>query len=228
MEDNNRKKKLPIGIDDFRKIRTEGFYYVDKTTMIRDLLNAWGEVNLFTRPRRFGKSLNMSMLKAFLEIGCDKSLFEGLEISKETQLCEKYMGQFPVIFISLKTVHGNNYEFAKNELCTVIAKEALRFQFILASEKLTDRDKKLYNQLVKADDSLKGTFAMSESTITSSLNTLSMLLEKYYGRKVIILIDEYDVPLAKANERKYYDEMIDLIRNMLDHALMETNPRYFP
>ncbi|MCD8074750.1 MAG: AAA family ATPase [Lachnospiraceae bacterium] len=227
MADNNMKKKLPIGIDDFRKIRTEGFYYVDKTTMIRDLLNAWGEVNLFTRPRRFGKSLNMSMLKAFLEIGCDKSLFEDLEISKETQLCEKYMGQFPVIFISLKTVHGSNYEFAKNELCTVIAKEALRFQFILTSEKLTDRDKKLYNQLVRADDSLKGTFAMSESTITSSLNTLSMLLEKYYGSKVIILIDEYDVPLAKANERKYYDEMIDLIRNMLDASLKSNQSLYF-
>ncbi|MCC8102357.1 MAG: ATP-binding protein [Clostridiales bacterium] len=227
MEDNNRKKKLPIGIDDFAEIRTEGFYYVDKTAMIRDLLNAWGKVNLFTRPRRFGKSLNMSMLKTFLEIGCDKSLFEGLEISKDTQLCEKYMGQFPVISISLKTIHGSNYEFAKSELCTVIAKEALRFQFLLTSEKLTDHEKKLYNQLIKVDDSLNGTFAMSESTITSSLNTLSMLLEKYYGRKVIILIDENDVPLAKANERNYYDDMIVLIRNMLDAALKSNQNLYF-
>ncbi|MCD8074907.1 MAG: ATP-binding protein [Lachnospiraceae bacterium] len=227
MADNNRKKKLPIGIDDFCKIRTEGFYYVDKTAMIRDLLNAWGEVNLFTRPRRFGKSLNMSMLKAFLEIECDKSLFEGLEISKETQLCEKYMGQFPVIFISLKTVHGSNYEFAKNELCTVIANEALRFRFLLDSAKLYEEDKSLYRQLIHVDKSLKSTFAMSDATITSSLNTLSRLLEKYYERKVIILIDEYDVPLAKANEHKYYDEMIVLIRNMLDAALKSNQSLYF-
>ncbi|MCD8337866.1 MAG: ATP-binding protein [Lachnospiraceae bacterium] len=227
MVDNVIKKKLPIGIEDFIEIRTEDFYYVDKTAMIKDLLNAWGKVNLFTRPRRFGKSLNMSMLKTFLEIGCDKSLFKGLEISKETQLCEKYMGQFPVISISLKTVHGSNFDFAKNELCTIIAKEALRFQFLLTGENLTDHEKKLYTQLVKVDDSLKGTFAMSESTITSSLNTLSMLLEKYYGRKVIILIDEYDVPLAKANERNYYDNMIDLIRNMLDAALKSNQSLYF-
>ncbi|MCD8150529.1 MAG: ATP-binding protein [Clostridiales bacterium] len=227
MHDNGMKKKLPIGIDDFCKIRIEGFYYVDKSGLIRDLLNSWGEVNLFTRPRRFGKSLNMSMLKAFLEVGCDKSLFEGLEISKETQLCEKYMGQFPVISISLKTVHGSNYEFAKNELCTIIAKEALRFQFLLTSEKLTDHEKNLYRQLIKVDESLKSAFAMSEATITSSLNTLSRLLEKHYGRKVIILIDEYDVPLAKANERNYYDKMIDLVRNMLDAALKSNQSLYF-
>ncbi|MCD8337196.1 MAG: ATP-binding protein [Lachnospiraceae bacterium] len=227
MADNGMKKKLPIGIDDFCKIRTEGFYYVDKTAMIRDLLNAWGEVNLFTRPRRFGKSLNMSMLKTFLEIGCDKSLFEGLEISKETQLCEKYMGQFPVISISLKTVHGSDYEFAKNELCTVIANEALRFRFLLESDKLYEEDKSLYRQLIHVDKSLKSTFAMSDATITSSLNTLSRLLEKYYGRKVIILIDEYDVPLAKANEHKYYDKMIVLIRNMLDAALKSNQSLYF-
>ncbi|MCD8119623.1 MAG: ATP-binding protein [Lachnospiraceae bacterium] len=227
MADNKMKKKLPIGIDDFCKIRTEGFYYVDKTAMIRDLLNAWGEVNLFTRPRRFGKSLNMSMLKVFLETGCDKSLFEGLEISKETQLCEKYMGQFPVISISLKTVHGSNYEFAKNELCTVIANEALRFPFLATSEKLTETDRKRYGQLTKVDETLKGAFAMSDTTITSSLNTLSRLLEKHYEHKVIILIDEYDVPLAKANERNYYDEMVLLIRNMLDAALKSNQSLYF-
>ncbi|MCD7789044.1 MAG: AAA family ATPase, partial [Bacteroides thetaiotaomicron] len=227
MADNGMKKKLPIGIDDFAEIRTEDFYYVDKTAMIRELLNAWGKVNLFTRPRRFGKSLNMGMLKTFLEIGCDKSLFEGLEISKETQLCEKYMGQFPVIFISLKTVHGSDYEFAKNELCTVIANEALRFRFLLDSDKLYEEDKSLYRQLIHVDKSLKSAFAMSDSTITSSLNTLSRLLEKYYERKVIILIDEYDVPLAKANEHKYYDKMIVLIRNMLDAALKSNKSLYF-
>ncbi len=221
------KKKLPIGIDDFAEIRTEGFYYVDKTAMIRDLLNAWGKVNLFTRPRRFGKSLNMSMLKTFLEIGCDKSIFEGLEISKEAQLCEKYMGQFPVIFISLKTVHGSNYEFARNELCTVIANEALRFRFLLGSDKVYEEDKSLYRQLIHVDKSLTSAFAMSDATITSSLNTLSRLLEKYYGRKVIILIDEYDVPLAKANEHNYYDDMIVLIRNMLDAALKSNQSLYF-
>ncbi len=227
MMDNSMRWKLPIGIDDFCKIRTEGFYYVDKTAMIRDLLNAWGEVNLFTRPRRFGKSLNMSMLKAFLEIGCDKSLFDGLEISKETQLCEKYMGQFPVISISFKTVHGNNYELAENELCTIIASEALRFPFLASSEKLTETERKRYLQLTKVDETLKSAFAMSEATITSSLKTLSQLLEKHYGHKVIILIDEYDVPLAKANERKYYDKMIDLIRNMLDAALKSNQSLYF-
>ncbi|MCD8348269.1 MAG: ATP-binding protein [Lachnospiraceae bacterium] len=227
MVDNCVKKKLPIGIEDFEEIRTENFYYVDKTAMIRDLLNAWGKVNLFTRPRRFGKSLNMSMLKTFLEIGCDSKLFDGLEISKEVQLCEKYMGHFPVISISLKTVHGINYEFAKNELCTVIANEALRFRFLLDSDKLYDEDKDLYRQLIKVDETLKSAFAMSEATITSSLNTLSRLLEKYYERKVIILIDEYDVPLAKANERNYYDEMINLIRNMLDAALKSNQSLYF-
>ncbi|MCD7715848.1 MAG: ATP-binding protein [Lachnospiraceae bacterium] len=227
MTDNRIKKKIPIGIEDFVEIRTEDFYYVDKTALIRDLLNAWGKVNLFTRPRRFGKTLNMSMMKTFLEIGCDQSLFEGLEISREKQLCEKYMGQFPVISISLKTVHGSNYEFAKNELCTIIANEALRFRFLLDSNKLCDEEKKVYRQLIKVDDSLKSAFAMSEATITSSLNTLSRLLEKHYGRKAVILIDEYDVPLAKANERNYYDKMIDLIRNMLDAALKSNQSLYF-
>ncbi|MCD8155658.1 MAG: ATP-binding protein [Clostridiales bacterium] len=218
---------LPIGVDDFRKIRTEGYYYVDKTSFIRDLLQNRGEVNLFTRPRRFGKSLNMSMLKHFFEIGTDKKLFEGLAISKETELYETYMGQFPVIFISLKTAHGNSYEFAKNELCTIIANEALRFRFLLDSDKLYEEEKSLYRQLIHVDTSLKSAFAMSEATITSSLKTLSRLLEKHYGRKVIILIDEYDVPLAKANSAGYYDEMIVLIRNMLDAALKTNESLYF-
>ncbi|MCD7714917.1 MAG: ATP-binding protein [Lachnospiraceae bacterium] len=218
---------LPIGVDDFEKIRTENYYYVDKTGFIKDLLLNRGEVNLFTRPRRFGKSLNMSMLRCFFETGTDEKLFEGLAISRETKLCDTYMGRFPVISISLKTAHGSSYEFAKNELCTIIAKEAMRFRFILDSNKLYEEEKDQYRQIIKIDDSLNGTFAMSESTITSSLNTLSQLLEKYYGQKVIILIDEYDVPLAKANSRGYYDKMIDLIRNMLDAALKTNRSLYF-
>ncbi len=221
------KKMLPIGVDDFEKIRMENYYYVDKTGFIKDLLLNRGEVNLFTRPRRFGKTLNMSMLRCFFETGTDEKLFEGLAISRETKLCDTYMGRFPVISISLKTAHGSSYEFAKNELCTIIAKEAMRFYFLSASDKLTKSEKDLYRQLIKVDDSLKSTFAMSESTITSSLNTLSQLLEKHYGQKVIILIDEYDVPLAKANSRGYYDKMIDLIRNMLDAALKTNRSLYF-
>ncbi|MCC8052127.1 MAG: ATP-binding protein [Clostridiales bacterium] len=218
---------LPIGVDDFEKLRTENYYYVDKTGFIKDLLLNRGEVNLFTRPRRFGKSLNMSMLRCFFETGADEKLFEGLAISRETKLCDTYMGRFPVISISLKTAHGSSYEFAKNELCTIIAKEAMRFRFILDSNKLYEEEKEQYRQIIKVDNSLNGTFAMSESTITSSLNTLSQLLEKYYGQKVIILIDEYDVPLAKANSRGYYDKMIDLIRNMLDAALKTNRSLYF-
>ncbi|MCC8047291.1 MAG: ATP-binding protein [Clostridiales bacterium] len=221
------RKMLPIGVDDFEKIRKVNYYYVDKTDLIRELLSNRGEVNLFTRPRRFGKSLNMSMLRYFFEIGTDPALFEGLAISREKTLCEAYMGQFPVIFISLKTAHGNDYEFARNELSTIIAKEALRFSFLAISDKLTASEKDLYNQLIKVDHSLKSTFAMSDSTITSSLNTLSMLLEKHYGQKVIILIDEYDVPLAKASSNGYYDKMIVLIRNLLDAALKSNKNLYF-
>ncbi|MCD8010233.1 MAG: ATP-binding protein [Lachnospiraceae bacterium] len=203
------------------------YYYVDKTAFIKELLTNPGKVNLFTRPRRFGKSLNISMLKCFLEIGADKELFDGLAISRETNLCETYMGQFPVISISLKTAHGDSYEFAKNELCTILANEALRFRFLLSSDRLYEEEKDLYRQLIKVDDSLNSAFALSEATITSSLNTLSRLLEKHYGRKVIILIDEYDVPLAKANSYGYYDRMVILIRNMLDAALKTNESLYF-
>jgi len=227
MADNSMKKKLPIGIDDFCKIRTEGFYYVDKTAMIRDLLNAWGEVNLFTRPRRFGKSLNMSMLKAFLEIGCDESLFEGLEISKETQLCEKYMGKFPVISISLKSVIGDSYEIALSQMRKEIGNEASRFGYLLNSDKLTENEKNRYRQLtISAPDSEK-VYSISEDALKSSLQTLSMLLRKHYGKKVIILIDEYDVPLAQANERGYYKKMVDMIRIMFDQALKSNDNLYF-
>ncbi|MCD7716901.1 MAG: ATP-binding protein [Lachnospiraceae bacterium] len=210
---------MPIGIDDFAKIRTNDFYYVDKTGMIKDLLSNWGEVNLFTRPRRFGKSLNMSMLRHFFETGADRSLFDGLEISKESELCEKHQGQYPVIAISLKTAHANNYERALSELSTVIGKEALRFRFLLESTRLNDEEKGLYRQLIRYDQEQQGVFSFPEAVITASLNTLSMLLRKHYGKKVIILIDEYDVPLAKANENGYYQEMVSMIRAMFDSAL---------
>ena len=197
------KKKLPVGIDSFEKIRSQDFYYVDKTSLIRDLLLKWGEVNLFTRPRRFGKSLNMSMLKAFFEIGCDKTLFEGLEISKESHLCEEYMGQFPVISISLKDVSGSDFASARALFSSVIGNEAMRFQFFLDDCKLSEQEKEQYRQLIHVDASGKQSFSLSDSVLMGSLKTLSVLLEKHYNRKVIILIDEYDVPLAKSSENGY-------------------------
>ncbi|MCD7806026.1 MAG: AAA family ATPase [Lachnospiraceae bacterium] len=220
-------KKMPIGIDDFQKIITQDFYYIDKTGMIRDLLNNWGEVNLFTRPRRFGKSLNMSMLRYFFEIGTDKSLFDGLAISRETKLCEQYLGQFPVISISLKTAHGESLDVARKELATVIGMEAMRFQFLLDSEALSAEEKRLYSQLIAAGSTGNETFDMSRTVISSSLKILSMLLYKHYGRKVIILIDEYDVPLAKAKERGYYREMTDMIRALMDSALKSNDYLFF-
>lgn len=216
---NHIKKKLPVGIENFKEIRTEGFYYIDKTGLIKELLSNWGKVNLFTRPRRFGKSLNMSMLKSFLEIGCDKSLFDGLKISKETALCEEFMGKFPVVSVSLKGVNGNDFDTAREMLCSVIGTEAMRFQFLLDSDRLTEKEKSQYNQLTMIDTTNQGSFIMSDSILKGSLKTLSMLLQKHYGTKVIILIDEYDVPLAKANENGYYDQMVTLIRILFEQAL---------
>lgn len=227
MGNGSRKKKLPIGIENFEKIRREDFYYVDKTAMIRDLLYKWGEVNLFTRPRRFGKSLNMSMLKSFFEIGCDKSLFETLEIAKEKDLCQKYMGNFPVISISLKSINANNYVSARAMICAAIGSEAMRFQFILESDLLTDKEKNLYHQLTTIDQTNQEVFTMSDSVLTGSLKTLSNLLEKFYDRKTIILIDEYDVPLAKAYENGYYKPMAMLIRNIFDQAFKTNDSLYF-
>ena len=215
----NSKVKLPIGIEDFEKIRMEGFYYVDKTGLIRNLLQNWAEVNLFTRPRRFGKSLNMSMLKHFFEIGCDCSLFEGLEIAKERTLCEKYMGKFPVISISLKGVSGLTFETAREMVCSIIGTEALRFQFLLESNHLTDREKELYKKLIAIDETENAEFTMSDSTLMNSLKNLSILLEKHYGQKAILLIDEYDVPLDKALQGGYYEEMVSLIRNLFGQVL---------
>ena len=217
------KKKLPIGIESFEEIRKEGFYYVDKTGVIGQLLEKWGKVNLFTRPRRFGKSLNMSMLKAFFEIGGDPALFEGLGISEKKELCEKYMGQFPVISISLKSVEGLSFTVAGDALKTVIGTEALRFSFLEESTVLSENDKKMYRQLTTVGTSETGLFDMSMGVLTSSLKTLALLLHKHYDKQVILLIDEYDVPLDKAFQYGYYDEMVSLLRNMFGNAL-KTNP----
>ena len=221
------RKKLPLGIESFAEIRTEGFYYVDKTSMIRELLEKWSKVNLFTRPRRFGKSLNMSMLQSFFEIGCDRGLFDGLAIAKETALCEQYMGKFPVISISLKSVEGPDYDTSRALLCSVIGNEAMRFQFLLDDSQLTVREKAQYKQLIQVDAGGKESFRMPDSVLIESLKTLSVLLEKHYGKKVVVLVDEYDVPLAKANERGYYDEMVLLLRNMLQQVLKTNDSLYF-
>ena len=204
-------KKLPVGIESFEEIRREDFYYVDKTRLIAQLLSQWGKVNLFTRPRRFGKTLNMSMFYNFFKIGKDPALFAGLDISKNTQLCETYQGKYPVVFVSLKGVNGNTYEEAKKHLIKIINREARRLQFLLESPKLTAYDKKLFEKLLEPE--------MSEETLASSIQELTELLEKHYDKKVIVLIDEYDVPLAKANERDYYDKMTLLIRNLFENAL---------
>ncbi len=217
------KKMLPVGIEDFETLRTKDFYYVDKTGMIKELLSNWGFVNLFTRPRRFGKSLNMSMLKCFFEIGADVSLFDGLKISKEKELCEQFMGQYPVISVSFKGVEGLDYESAMIQMKTVIGDEASRFDYLRDSDSLSEDDKNKYRQLTAVNPDDDSVYSMSESILISSLKTLSMLLTKHFKKKCVILIDEYDVPLAKANEYKYYPKMVTLIRGMF-HAALKTNP----
>ena len=221
------RKKLPIGIDGFEKLRTNDFYYVDKTLFIQELLQNWGEVNLFTRPRRFGKTLNMSMLKCFFEIGSDPALFDGLKIAQEKELCEKYMGKFPVISISLKSVDALKYESAAAALRTVIGNEAMRFQFLKESERLSEEEKEAYIRLIKIGSDEGGLYAMSEDAAAASLKTLSLLLYKHYGQKVILLIDEYDVPLDKAFQSGYYDEMVNLIRSLLGNVLKTNDSLYF-
>lgn len=220
------EKKLPIGIEEFEKIREEGFYYIDKTGLIKELLLNWGEVNLFTRPRRFGKSLNMSMLKCFFEIDGKQEIFDGLEIMDEKELCDKYMGKFPVISISLKGVNGDSFETARSMMCSAIGKEALRFRFLLESEKLSSEEKMMYSQLIKIDSQNGQIFQMSDSVLMESLRTLTMLLEKYYGQKVVVLIDEYDVPLAKAFDNQYYEQMVLLLRNLFEQALKTNKSLY--
>lgn len=213
------KKRLPVGIENFEKIRRDGFYYVDKTDLIKELLENWGEVNLFTRPRRFGKTLNMSMFQCFFEIGCDKSLFDGLRIAEESTLCETYMGKFPVISISLKGIDAADYETARNLMVKVVNEEARRFQFLTESSRLTDTDKMLFGQLLQKE--------MDDETLFCSLRELTELLRKHYEKQVIVLIDEYDVPLAKANELGYYDEMVRLIRGIFGSALKTNHNLYF-
>ena len=205
------RKKLPVGIENFAEIRKDNYYYVDKTRLIEQLVTNLGKANLYTRPRRFGKSLNMSMLRYFFEAGTDSELFEGLYISGNKQLCEEYMGKFPVISLSLKGVNAEKFEGARDQIIKIINREARRLRFIMNSDKLDETDRQLFENLLKME--------MQDATIYNSLQELSELLEKYYSEKVIILIDEYDVPLAKANERGYYDEMVLLIRNLFENAL---------
>lgn len=221
------RKKLPIGIDGFEKIRSNDFYYIDKTMFIKELLQNWGEVNVFTRPRRFGKSLNISMLKSFFEIGNDPTLFKGLKIAEERELCEKYMGKFPVISISLKSVDGLNFQTALAALKTVIGNEAKGFRFLLESPFLDEKDRISYERLINVDSQSEASYAMSNATLIDSLNTLSRLLKQHYGQNVILLIDEYDVPLDKAFQSGYYDEMVNLIRNLLGNALKTNDSLYF-
>ena len=214
------KTKLPVGIDSFEKLRREGFYYVDKTKLIEQILTNWGEVNLFTRPRRFGKTLNMSMLCSFFEYGADKTLFDGLYISQNQKLCDEYMGKFPVIFLTLKGVDGLTYESAAHRFAQLIGREADRFHFLEKSNQLTDSEKGRYRSLITLRD---GQYFLEGENFASALQVLSELLYKHYGQKVIILIDEYDVPLDKAFQNGYYREMVELIRAMFGSAL-KTNP----
>ena len=220
----DNRLKLPIGIDNFEKIRKENFYYVDKTKLIEQLLERWGEVNLFTRPRRFGKTLNMSMLKYFFEIGTDQTLFDGLYISDNQQLKEEYMGKFPVIFLSLKGVEGLTFENAKYRLMQLVGREASRFHFLLDSDQLTEDDKKIYLAMISLND---GMYSMKEEVLISSLKILSELLYKHYGKKTILLIDEYDVPLDKAFQNGYYKEMTTLIRGIFGEALKTNDSLQF-
>ena len=203
--------KLPIGIDDFEKLRKNDFYYIDKTGLIKDLLDNWGEVNLFTRPRRFGKSLNMSMLQSFFSVDTDPSVFKGLKIMNEEALCEKYMGQYPVISISLKGIYGQTYETAYKMAIRVMNEAASGMEYLLESTRLSENDKDSFRELLKRD--------MDETVLFGSLRELSRLLEKHHDRNTIILIDEYDVPLAKAFENGYYEHMTFLIRNLFEQAL---------
>lgn len=203
--------RLPVGIEDFAEIRRYGYYYVDKTQLIEQVLNRRNKVSLFTRPRRFGKTLNMSMLQHFFEIGTDPKFFQGLSISKNNELCEKHMGKYPVVSISLKSIHADSYAKAKAQLIKLVNREARRVQFLLDSDRLTAVDKALFSELLDRE--------MEEDTLVSSLQELTELLEIHFGQQVIVLIDEYDVPLAKANQNGYYDEMALLLRNFFENVL---------
>lgn len=233
----NRKKKegrilmdtlkLPIGIENFEEIRTEGFYYVDKTGMISDLLRNWGKANLFTRPRRFGKSLNMDMLRYFFSYGCNARLFDGLAIAGEKELCEKYMGKFPVISITFKNAESMHFSGAQAALCRIFSNEAQRFSFLSESPRLTEDEKETYRRLSRLNpDKLQESPAENE-LLRGSLQILSCLLHKHYNQKVILIIDEYDVPLDKAQQYGYYDEMLDLIRAVFGQSLKTNSSLQF-
>lgn len=217
-------KKLPVGLENFQEIQKSGFYYVDKTKLIEQLLENWSKVNLFTRPRRFGKTLNMSMLKSFFEIGADRTLFDGLYISRNQKLCEEYMGKYPVIFLSLKGIDGLSFEAAKYRLTELIGVEAERFAFLADSEKLTENERSKYRAIIHL---VNGKYSMDEDMLVSSLQTLSQLLCRHYGQKAIILIDEYDVPLDKAFQHGYYKEMVSLIRGLFGQALKTNDDLQF-
>ena len=201
--------KLPVGIENFEEIRKLGFYYIDKTRLIEQLLQGWGKVTLFTRPRRFGKTLNMSMLKSFFEMGTDKSLFDDLYISGNKELCDEHMGKYPVIFLSLKGVEGLELSSAKRMLCVVIEREINRHYYLKTSDVLTDEDRTLFTKMLHGQD----------DNIEDSIRMLSQLLYKHYGQKAVILIDEYDVPLDKAFQNGYYKDMVSLIRGLFGQAL---------
>lgn len=210
------KRMLPMGIENFKEIRTGNYYYVDKTGLIKTLLEHFGKVNLFTRPRRFGKTLNMSMLKYFFETGSDMMIFDGLEIAKERKLCEEYQGKFPVISITLKGATGLNFEEAKAMLRFIVGNEAMRFQFLMQSDQLTEIERKRYEALINIDNT--GAFTMSDELLKNSLQILSQMLRKHYGQHVVMLIDEYDVPLDKAYQSGYYDSMVELVRGLFGNA----------
>ena len=214
-----QKKKLPLGIENFEKLRSEDFYYIDKTDWIVELLRNWAEVTLFTRPRRFGKTLNMNMLKSFFSIHCKKALFDGMKIVKEKELCEKYMGKFPVILISLKGIEAMNYEDAFHTAVQLLNRTASEFDYLEKSDILSEEDKVAFKQLLDIN--------MNTATLMSSLLMLSRLLAKHHGAKTIILIDEYDVPLAKAFDYGYYDQMVSLISGFLGNALKTNDSLQF-
>lgn len=216
--------KLPVGIDSFEKIRKNRFYYIDKTKLIEQLVETGGEVTFFTRPRRFGKTLNMSMLRSFFEIDADESLFDGLYITKNKELCEEYMGKYPVIFLSLKSVDGLTFEDAKYRMTELIGLEAERFGFLEDSEHLSENEKKRYKAIISLNNGMN---TMNEKMLISSLQVLSQLLYKHFGKKVIILIDEYDVPLDKAFQNGFYREMVSLIRGLFGMALKTNDSLQF-
>ena len=217
-------KKIPVGIENFQDMRKFNFYYIDKTNLIEQLLDNWSKVTLFTRPRRFGKTLNMSMLRSFFELGTDKSLFDGLYISKNKELCEEHMGKYPVIFFSLKSVEGLKFENARYRISEMIGREAQRYEFLAESDKLSENEKAQYKALIALDN---GKYTMDDDILISGIQMLSHLLYKHYGQKTVILIDEYDVPLDKAFENGYYKEMVSLIRGIFGMALKTNDSLQF-